>query len=43
MFGEVLWRSVEGTVEGDDVEELDTDHVNLDLDGVAVNIGLVFR
>lgn len=43
IFGEVLWRSVEGTVEGDDLGEIDTNKVDIDLDGITVNVGLVFR
>jgi hypothetical protein len=40
VFGEAVWRSVEGTVDDDDI---DTDRVDIDLDGLAVNIGLIFR
>jgi opacity protein-like surface antigen len=40
VFGEAVWRSVEGTVDDDDI---DTDRVDIDLDGLAFNVGLLFR
>jgi hypothetical protein len=40
VFAEVLWRQVEGTVEDDDVT---LDDIDIDLEGVAVNVGVVLR
>lgn len=40
VFAEAVWRSVEGTVQDGDV---DLDRTNIDLDGMAVNVGIVLR
>lgn len=42
LFGEVIWRGIEGTVEDDDLDEI-TGDVDLDLSGLGGHVGLVFR
>jgi hypothetical protein len=42
LFGEVIWRGIEGTVEDDDLGEI-TGDVDLDLSGFGAHVGLVFR
>jgi len=42
VFVEGVWRTVEGTVD-DDADDVDFDDVTIDLDGVSVNLGVVFR
>ncbi|MDD5706841.1 MAG: outer membrane beta-barrel protein [Kiritimatiellae bacterium] len=42
IFGEAIWRDVEGTVENDDLDEITSD-VDLDLSGFGVNVGLLLR
>jgi hypothetical protein len=43
LFGQVLWRGVEASADNDDLDLIDADGVDLDLDGVGVNVGLIFR
>jgi hypothetical protein len=42
FYAEALYRNIEGTVEGDDLDEIE-DEVDLDLGGWSANAGLVFR
>ncbi len=42
LFGEALWRGIEGTVEDDDLDEI-TGDVDLDLSGFCFHVGLLFR
>ena len=45
FFAEGLYRWVEGTVEGDDLDldDLNTDDFDIDLEGFAINAGVLFR
>lgn len=49
FFVEGLYRSIEASIDPDDVEEFDdirdsfTDDIALDLDGISVNAGVTFR
>lgn len=51
FFAEAVYRSAEGTVESDpgdfedidDIEDVDFDDVAIDLDGIGINAGIVWR
>jgi hypothetical protein len=43
VFGEAVWRDVQGTVEGDRIGDINHHRADINLDGFTVNVGLVFR
>jgi hypothetical protein len=43
VFGEAVWRNVEGTVENDHLDDINRHRADINLDGFTVNMGLVFR
>jgi hypothetical protein len=43
VFGQAVWRDVRGTVEDDRIGDINRHRADINLDGVTVNVGLVFR